>query len=67
MLALARELWVVKDRQRVMEELLAASGHLPAGAIDACEPSADAQAGIDRECRMFVDGLMEAMQREAIP
>jgi hypothetical protein len=58
MLALARELWVLRDRQRVLEQLLAERGVLPAGAADQWQPDATQQAAIDAECRRFVQSLV---------
>lgn len=61
LISLAREVWVLKDRQRVVEERLAAKGVLPAEEIEACQPSPEQQAIIDRECRAFVDRLVAQM------
>jgi hypothetical protein len=64
-LSLARELWVLRDRYRVMEEILTARGQLPPGSIDSHEPSPEAHAAIDRECRAFVEGLIAAMHQKS--
>ncbi len=58
LLSLARELWVLKDRQRIVEERLAARGVLVPAEIEAWQPTPEQQARIDRECRAFVDRLM---------
>lgn len=57
-LALARELWVVRDRVRAMEQLLTAQGTLAADAIDRYQPSAEQQAQLDHDCEEFVSRLI---------
>lgn len=64
MLALARELWVMRDRQRVLEQLLAERGVLPAGAADQWQPDDSQQAAIDAECRRFVQSLVAEIDPE---
>lgn len=56
-LTLARELWVLRDRQRVLEAVLARRGLLDADEIARYAPSADEQAALERECREFVAAL----------
>uniref|UniRef100_UPI0035CBE9B4 hypothetical protein n=1 Tax=uncultured Sphingomonas sp. TaxID=158754 RepID=UPI0035CBE9B4 len=48
-LALAREIWVLRDRQIVTEAVLAARGIDLAAAIDAFEPDAALQRRLDTE------------------
>ncbi len=55
---MARELWVVKDRQRVLETLLAQHGILAPDAVTAWQPDAAIQAELDRECRAYLDRLL---------
>lgn len=57
LLAMARELWVARDRQRVLEQLLAERGILAADAVDAYQPPAALQAELDAECRALVERL----------
>lgn len=57
LLAMARELWVVRDRQRVLEQLLAERGIVAADAVDAYQPTAALQAELDAECRALVERL----------
>lgn len=61
-LALARELWVVRDRVRAMEQLLTAQGTLAADAIDRYQPTAEQQAQLDRDCEEFVSRLIVEMR-----
>ena len=56
-LAMARELWVLKDRQRVLEALLQSQGIVGADAVDSYQPPPQMQAQIDTECRAFIDQL----------
>jgi hypothetical protein len=58
LLTMARELWVLKDRQRVLEELLAAKGVVAPGEADAWQPDPGRQAAIDGECQAFVQRLV---------
>jgi hypothetical protein len=61
-LALARELWVVRDRVRAMEQLLTAHGTLAAGEIDRHQPSTEQQAQLDHDCEAFVARLVAEMR-----
>lgn len=57
LLGMARELWVARDRQRVLEQLLAERGVVAADAIDAYQPPAALQADLDAECRALIERL----------
>lgn len=57
-MALAGEVWVLRDRVRRLERALAASGALPQGALDAA-PSADAAAADAADRDAFVRHLMQ--------
>ena len=50
-LSMARELWVLKDRQRVLEALLASHDIVPPDAVSNFQPDASLQAQLDSECR----------------
>ncbi len=58
LLTMAREIWVLTDRQRVLEALLAKQGLVAGDAIAAWQPDATTQAELDRECRAFIDRLL---------
>ncbi|MEE4454020.1 hypothetical protein [Novosphingobium resinovorum] len=60
-LALARELWVVADRQIVTEALLARHG-ITAADIDAFQPDAETEARLDTRRRQIVDNLLVALK-----
>jgi hypothetical protein len=61
-LALARELWVVRDRLKVMEELLVAQGALTVNAIDRFQPNAEQQARLDQDCEAFLNQLIAQLR-----
>lgn len=65
MLALARELWVMRDRQRVLEQLLAERGVLPR-VRDQWQPDDSQQAAIDAECRRFVQLLVAEIDPKGV-
>jgi hypothetical protein len=67
LLSLAREVWVLKDRQRIVEERLAARGVLVPAEIEAWQPTPEQQAVLDRECRAFVDRLVQEIVPGAGP
>ncbi|MFC0203598.1 hypothetical protein [Novosphingobium soli] len=60
-LALARELWVVCDRQIVTEALLARHG-ITAAEIDAHQPDAETEARLETRRRQIVDNLLVALK-----
>lgn len=57
-LALAREVWVLRDRQRVTEAVLAERGIAITEAIESYQPSAELQKKLDADRAAFVQGLM---------
>jgi hypothetical protein len=61
LLVLARELWVVRDRQIVTELILADRGIDITATIDAYEPSAEVQARLDAERDRMVERLAQAL------
>jgi hypothetical protein len=61
LLTLAREVWVLRDRQRVLEAVLGERGIDVARAVEHHQPSAELQAQLDAERKAFVQGLMQAL------
>ena len=61
-LALARELWVVRDRVRVMEAMLTDRGILAVNALDNYQPTTEQQTRLDEECEAFLSQLIAQMQ-----
>lgn len=64
LLVLARELWVLRDRQIVTELVLAERGIDIAAAVDAYEPDATVQARLDTERDRLVERLEKALSGE---
>jgi len=61
LLALTRELWVTRDRQILLENVLARHG-IDAGAqIDALEPDAALQSRLDGERDRLIGAVVEAL------
>lgn len=65
LLAMARELWVLRDRQRALEALLAAKGVVAPGETETWQPDEAAQQAIDAECQAFVQRLVAEMMPRA--
>jgi hypothetical protein len=62
-LELAGEVWVLRDRIRVLESLLEQSGALPPGAVDAAEPDDELAGRLEHERTRFVERLLGAAVR----
>jgi hypothetical protein len=60
---LAQELWVVKDRQRILEAALADAGIFAAETIDKFQPDAALTSQLEEERRRFIDALIESLVR----
>jgi hypothetical protein len=61
LLVLARELWVVKDRQRVLEALLAEHGVLVPGLVADHQPGPALAAELETERTRYTSAIMEAL------
>ncbi len=61
-LSMARELWVLKDRQRMLEALLTNRGILESGAVTEVQPDAVLQAELERECRQYIERLLAELR-----
>jgi hypothetical protein len=61
LLVLARELWVVKDRQRVLEALLADHGVLVPGEVADHQPGPALTAELETERTRYTAAIMEAL------
>jgi hypothetical protein len=61
LLVLARELWVVKDRQRVLETLLADNGVIVPGAVADHQPGPALAAELETERTRYTNALMTAL------
>lgn len=58
-MTLAGELWVLKDRQRVTELLLAEKGTLTVEDLDSYDPTPEEAARLAEERQAFVKSLMD--------
>jgi hypothetical protein len=58
LLGIARELWVLTDRQRVLEVLLAERGIVAADAVSNHQPDPALQAQLDADCRAYMQRLV---------
>ncbi len=58
-MTLASELYVLRDRQRCLEKMLAAKGMLDIAALDGYKPSAEEAREIAADRDAFVASLME--------
>ena len=63
-MTLAAELWVIKDRLRGLEVLLAERGMLPDGSLDHYEASAAEKDRMDAERRAYAAELMRCVRGE---
>lgn len=61
LLVLARELWVVKDRQRVLEALLAENGIVAPSAVRDHQPGPALAAELETERLRYTNALMTAL------
>jgi hypothetical protein len=61
LLVLARELWVVKDRQRVLEALLADHGVLVPGAVADHQPGPALAAELEIERTRYTAAIIESL------
>ncbi len=64
-ISLAKELWIVKDRQLVAEAILQQRGLL--ADLDTFQPDADLAAKLAAERRRFMDDLMTALLEKPSP
>lgn len=62
-IALARELWVVADRQIVTEAVLAAKG-IDLSEVDRFEPDEATAAKLDRRRQQIIDNLLTALRAD---
>ena len=62
LLTLTQELWVLKDRQRILEALLEDNGIVVADAIDAYQPDPALTERLGEERRQLIDAVLSALQ-----
>lgn len=66
LLNLSQELWVLKDRQMVLEKLLAESGIKAAKALDGWQPDAAAKKVLDAERQAFIERVLEPALKDKL-
>ena len=64
-LSLTEELWVLKDRQRVLEDLLSKAGIVTSTAIDQHEPDAELTRTLAADREALVSHVLGALKRPA--
>jgi hypothetical protein len=62
-LTLAKELWLLKDRQMVLEAVLSREGFAVAELVERYQPDGDFKRALDGERERFVAAILEALQR----
>ena len=62
LLTLAQELWVVKDRQRILEAALAEQGITTSELLDGWEPDAALSATLENDRAALIDSLLKALE-----
>lgn len=66
MLLLARELWVVKDRQRVLEHLLETAGVVVPGAVADHQPEGPLAVALVAERERYTNALVQALAPDVV-
>ena len=64
-ITLAKELWVVKDRQRVLEAALADKGIVTSELLDGWEPDEALTSALEQDRAAFIDSLLKALERSS--
>jgi len=64
LLTLTSELWVTRDRVRILEAALVNAGVLAPDAVNQLQPDAALQAELDAERARLIDALLTALARE---
>jgi hypothetical protein len=64
LLLLARELWVVKDRQKVLEHLLEQAGITAPNAVADHQPEGRLREALDTERARYTQALVQALAPE---
>jgi hypothetical protein len=64
-LSLTEELWVMKDRQRVLESLLAEAGFIGKNAVDAHQPDDTLARQLSEDRQQLLDNVVGALRTAA--
>lgn len=60
-ISLTRELWALKDRQRILEAALANAGVLDEDIVDTFEPDETLKASLSAERRRLIDSVLNTL------
>jgi hypothetical protein len=63
LISLTQELWVMKDRQRVLEAALSKAGIIPDGTIDSFRPDEALQGKLDGERQQLIDNVINVLTK----
>lgn len=63
LITLAQELWVVKDRQRVLEAALAEQGITSSEVLDSWEPDQALSETLEKDRAALIDSLLKALEQ----
>jgi len=61
LITLTKELWILKDRQRILEAALAEAGIVTREAIDAWQPDDALRDELGGERRRLIDGIIDVL------
>jgi hypothetical protein len=61
LISLTKELWVVKDRQRVLEAALCDAGVLEQTTVDTYQPAPALKGQLEMERKRLIDGLIDVL------
>ncbi|MGI9290812.1 MAG: hypothetical protein ACR2QG_06010 [Gammaproteobacteria bacterium] len=61
LLTLTKELWVVKDRLRILEAALADANVITPETVDAYQPDADLSELLDTECTQLIERVLGSL------
>lgn len=61
LLTLTKEVWVLRDRQRILEAALEDAGVLPVDAIDTYEPDATLKAALGDDRQRLINDLLDTL------
>ena len=61
LIALTQEVWVLRDRQRILEAALEQAGVLDQAVIDAYSPDAKLAESLARERQQLIDNALQAL------
>ncbi len=61
LIALTQEVWVLRDRQKVLETLLANAGVLDEQALESFQPDAELSAALDVDRQQLINSVLGAL------